>query len=63
MLGSKLKTLRKNTRYSQEGLAKKLGFKSRTSVCYIEQGKRQPTLKTLKKYAKVFGVSLGEVIK
>ena len=63
MLGKTLKTLRIKKGFSQNELAVKLGFKNRASICFFENGKQQPTLKTLKRYAKVFGISLGEFIK
>lgn len=62
MLGDKIKTLRKQSRMSQNELAEKL-YVSRTLVTKWESGRRYPQRDVLEKMAAVFGLSYDEFIK
>lgn len=59
-LGSIVRKLRKEKGFSQEAFAELIGRDARTVVA-IETGKRNPTLKTLNKIAKVLNVSLSNL--
>ena len=61
-LGSTVRKLRKEKGLSQETFADAIGRDARTVVA-IETGKRNPTLKTLNKIAKVLGVTLSDLFK
>ena len=61
-MNKKLLQLRIKKGLTQQQVSNLLGFKNRASVCHFESGKRKPSLTTLKKYAEVFGVGLGEII-
>ena len=57
----RLKQLRADQGMTQETLAKKAGI-SRVYVARLETGKQDPTLTTLKKLAKAFKVTVGELV-
>lgn len=62
-IAQNIKRLRKNQKISQERLAR-LANVANNTIIKIEAGKNQnPTLDTLKKIAKVLGVSIDELIK
>jgi transcriptional regulator with XRE-family HTH domain len=50
-----LKSLRKFNRMTQEELSSKLGI-SRSYLCEIEKGKKNPTLELIYKYSEVFDI-------
>jgi len=56
-IGDKIKSLRKQHKMTQEELAKKMGT-TQPMQNHWENGFRTPSLKTLKKVAKIFNVSL-----
>ncbi len=56
-----LKKLRADAGLSQEDLAAKAGL-HRTYVSQLERGLKSPTLKTIEKMAKVFKISMSELV-
>lgn len=60
--GEKIKALRTGKGWSQDELAKKLGYTSRSTVNKIELGINDITQSTLKKIAEVFSVDPCELI-
>lgn len=60
-LGEKVKQLRKESNLTQEQLAEKL-FVSRTAVSKWESGKGYPNIESLKSLAKIFSVSIDELL-
>ena len=60
--GEKIKTLRTGKGWSQDELAKKLGYTSRSTVNKIELGINDITQSTLKKIAEVFSIDPCELI-
>lgn len=61
MLGTKLADLRKRHGYSQEALAEKMGV-SRQAISKWERGESTPDTDTLIELAKLYGVSLDELV-
>ena len=55
-IGTRLKTLRKINRMTQEQLGEKLGV-TKVSVCCYENDIRTPSLETLSEISNIFGVS------
>jgi len=60
-LGEKIRKLRRERKLTQEKLAE-LAEIDPKSVIQIENGKRNPTLKTIDKIAKALKVSAGELL-
>lgn len=60
-LAQTIKEMRKITQLTQIEFARKLGIAPRI-IIDIERGKGNPTLKTLQKIGKLFGLELGFVI-
>lgn len=56
-IGSKLKTLRKGRRLTQQELADKLGV-TRATISNYEVGRRSPHITELKRFADFYGVGL-----
>ena len=56
-IGSKLKTLRRGRKLTQQDLAEKMGI-SRATVSNYEVGRRSPHLSELKRFANFYGVGL-----
>ena len=56
-IGSKLQTLRKGRKLSQQELADKMGV-SRATISNYEVGRRAPHLSELKRFAEFYGVGL-----
>ena len=56
-LGEKIFNLRTNLNMTQEELATKMGYKSRSTVNKIELGKISVPAKKIEKFAKVLGVT------
>lgn len=56
-----LKAIRKKTGFSQKQVANAAGI-SQPTYSNIENGKRNPTLKTLRKIAEALGCSVGEIL-
>lgn len=61
-LGSNVKRYRKENNLTQEQLATKVRV-SPTYIGFIEQGQRNPSLKTLDKIARILGVEMPELLK
>lgn len=57
-IGSKLKTLRKGRKLTQQELADKLGI-TRATVSNYEVGRRSPHLSELQRFAEFYGVDLS----
>lgn len=60
--GQRVKALRLKKKLSQAALAEMSGF-DRNYIGMIERGERNPSLKNLKKYADVLGLSLSELMR
>lgn len=61
-LGSNVRRYRKENNLTQEQLATKVRVSS-TYIGFIEQGQRNPSLKTLDKIARILGVEMPELLK
>lgn len=61
-IGSRIKELRNSLGLSQEKLALKADI-DRTYLAGIEQGKRNPSIKSLEKIVEALGVSFSEFFK
>lgn len=59
-VGKKIKKYREQKGYTQEELAEKIGV-TPTYIGFIEQGLRNPSLKTADKIARVLGVKLSNI--
>lgn len=57
-IGSKLKTLRKGRKLTQQELADKLGV-TRCTISNYEVGRRSPHISELKRFAEYYGVDLS----
>ncbi len=60
-IGENIKFLRSEHGYSQEELAKALGYKSYTTITKWESGVSEPTLKMTNEIAKFFNVSVNDL--
>lgn len=58
-IGLRIKNKRIELGISQEDLAARMGLKSKSTICKIERGEDNLTADSVKKYAKVLGVSPG----
>ena len=58
-LGERLKKKRKELGLSQEELAKRLGLKSKSTICKIERGDDNLTTTAIRKYANALNVEPG----
>lgn len=61
-LGEKIRRLRKEKRLSQENLAELVKTDVRTIVA-IENGSRNPTLKTVNKIARALEITVSELLR
>ena len=61
-LGKNLKRIRTEKGISQGDIVRSMGM-DRAFVSNIENGKTNPTLATIAKFAKAIGVSVGELMK
>lgn len=57
-IGSKLKTLRKGRKFTQQELADKLGV-TRATISNYEVGRRSPHISELQRFAEFYGVDLS----
>lgn len=57
-----LKGLRKSKGYTQKGLADEMGL-SQSYIAELEKGVKKPSYETLIKMAKIFDVTVDELIK
>ncbi|EJA1955529.1 helix-turn-helix transcriptional regulator, partial [Staphylococcus pseudintermedius] len=62
MFSKNLKYLRKKYDMEQIDLAKKLGRKSASSISEWEKGKYTPKMKTLSELARLFNVSINDLM-
>lgn len=62
LIGSRIKSLRKENKMSQEELASKLGI-SRSYFSKIENGQRGLSIEIMQKLCKVFNISMDEFLK
>lgn len=60
-LGAEIQTIRKRRGLSQEQLAELTDLDAMT-IAFIEQGRREPRLKTLKRIADALGVRVKDLI-
>lgn len=60
-LGKRLKALRRSQRLSQTDVASLIDM-SRVSVGYIEQGRRAPSLQTLEGLARLYSMSVSQLV-
>lgn len=60
--GDKIRMLRENRGITQEDLAKKVGYKSRSSIAKIETGDSDPSQRMLLKIATALDVSPAELL-
>jgi len=58
---NKIKELRKKNNWTQEDLAKKMNLQN-THICRYETGNIKPGLDILKKFAKIFNVSIDYIL-
>lgn len=56
-----LKAVRQYHRMGQKELADELGI-SAAHLCWIEKGKKTPTLEILSSYSRIFGIPLSSLI-
>ena len=61
-LAQRMKELRKKKGFSQEAFADHAGL-HRVAIGWIEQGKRVPSLRTLVKISRGFGISVSELLR
>lgn len=61
-LGKKIKRLRNELGYSQEGLAHEVGL-NRAYIGFIERGERNPSIPTVNKIAKALKTSIDELFR
>ena len=61
-IGQKIKQLREERRWSQEQLAMKMGYKSRSSINKIEMGINELPQSKIFAFAQIFGVSPSELL-
>lgn len=57
-----IKTLRKENGWSQDELAKKMGYTDRSSIAKIESGKVDLSQSKIMEFARVFGVEPGNLM-
>lgn len=61
-IGERIKETRTKRGLSQEELAKRTGFKDKSSISKIEKGTRRPQVEDLKKIAEVLGVHIDYLV-
>lgn len=60
-IGTRLRTMRKSRKLTQEDIAKSIG-QSASSITMYETGRREPDFETLEALADVFNVPLSSII-
>ncbi|HFL3547250.1 TPA: helix-turn-helix transcriptional regulator [Clostridioides difficile] len=63
MINDKLKRLRIENNYTQQQIAKLLGYKSRFSIYKKEKGQRSFSLQDIKKLLELYNISPNELLK
>lgn len=61
-IGQRIKKYREERGWSQAELAKKMGYSSRSTICYIESDRSETTSSGVMKFAEVFGVTASEIM-
>lgn len=61
-VGQRIKAYREARGWSQGELAKRMGYTSRSTICYIESGKTELYTSGIMKFADIFGVSPSEIM-
>jgi len=61
-LAKNIRYLRKAHNLSQEDVAKKLNYKSFTTIQKWEEGTSEPPLETLRELSRIFGVSMDSLL-
>ena len=61
-LGQRIKLARERLGMSQEALASRLGYKSKSSITKIEKGEQRLTLSTIKEFARILGLSPNTIV-
>ena len=61
-LAKNIRYLRKANNLSQEDIARKLNYKSFTTIQKWEDGTSEPPLETLRELSKLFGVSINSLV-
>ncbi len=56
-IGDRIRKLRMEKGWSQDTLAKKLGYKDKTAISYIERGKNELNQSKITKFAEILGTS------
>jgi SOS-response transcriptional repressors (recA-mediated autopeptidases) len=62
VLGQRLKQAREQAGLSQEELARRLGYKSKSSIAKIEKGVQTMTLSAIKSFAQELGLSPSALV-
>lgn len=60
IIGERIRTTRKSKNLTQESLVEQAGI-DRSHMGFIEQGRRRPTIATLKKITDALGITLEEL--
>lgn len=60
LFGSRIRELRANKNWSQEQLSEITDF-HRTYIGMIERGERNPSLKSIERFAKAFDISISKL--
>ena len=61
VLGKRMRELRAKQKFSQEAFADHCGL-HRTAISLVERGKREPSITTLLKISRGFGLTLSEFL-
>lgn len=62
MLSNNIRYLRKKNGFTQEDIAKKLGYKSFTTIQRWEKGQTEPNLDTINSLSKIFRVKMNDLV-
>lgn len=60
MIGETIKEMRKKRGWTQDELAKKMGYSDKATICKIEKNVNDVNQSTIKKFADVFGVDVAD---
>lgn len=62
VLAARLRDLREVAGFTQQQMAEELGLQHQRMVCHWEIGINEPTLGTLRRYARVFELTLAQLL-
>ncbi|SEN97135.1 DNA-binding transcriptional regulator, XRE-family HTH domain, partial [Peptostreptococcus russellii] len=62
LLSSNLKYLRKKAGFSQDFIAKKLGYKSFTTIQKWESGVSEPSISIVNKLCNLYNVTINDIL-